>query len=596
MNGTVQHSRVEAPPQSHILRHGAWSAGAALLCWLAGLHLGAVASFAVGASVSWMLAPGVTVAALVLAWWFARRGGLSQVQAGAAAVVTGVVIAGGVAVAAAFYDLTWDGQWYHQTAVYKMAQGWNPLRDPLHDFGRHTWNAWVLHYAKGPWFVALALFTATGSIEAAKAASAITPVVALIVVLALALELGLARRWAFVVAAVAAFNPVTTCGMLTHQVDGILVSLLACAVAGGVAALRKWGWLPALVVFVASALCVNTKFTGLVYLCFFALAGGVYGLWRRRDLLVRYVAVTGAALVVGVVVFGFNPYVTNTVHRGHPFYPMQGTAEHPSLADRGRDPIELYETPHNMMGRSRFLRLAYGVFGKPGTAPYVKNDAEFMWPLASSPGDFGLYYFHDVRIGGFGPWFSGALLLALVVGGVGVIRGDLAWVGLLLLSAAIVASLLVSTHTWWARYGPHLWWLPLVLVAAALRPGASVWLRRAAAVVALLLLVDTAILSAVHLRWEWRSTQALQRQLADLRQAGPMTIDLAYFDVPVAERFKTVGVSYTRVPRYSCPAERQVTLMSVCHGYPEWIRVCLDDQARAAQLKAQPHWQWSAEP
>jgi len=36
--------------------------------------------------------------------------------------------------------------------------------------------------------------------------------------------------------------------------------------------------------------------------------------------------------------------------------------------------------------------------------------------------------------------------------------------------------------------------------------------------------------------------------------------------------------------------------MSVCRGYPEWIRICLADQDRAAQLQALPHWQWSAQP
>ena len=46
------------------------------------------------------------------------------------------------------------------------------------------------------------------------------------------------------------------------------------------------------------------------------------------------------------------------------------------------------------------------------------------------------------------------------------------------------------------------------------------------------------------MRWEWRSTQALGAQLSDLRQAGPLTVDLAYFDVPVARRFLSAGVAF----------------------------------------------------
>ena len=212
----------------------AWSAGGASLCWLVLLHIGVVLGFSLGLGASPTLAPAVTAVALVAAWWFGRRNGLATRHAIGAATATAAVIAGGLALAATFVDLSWDGQWYHQTAVYEMAAGWNPLRDPMHDFGRHSWSLWVLHYAKGPWYVALALYAATGSIEAAKAASAIAPAIALLVVLAAALDLGLERRWAIFVALVTALNPVTTCGIVTHQVDGILVSLMACTVASGV--------------------------------------------------------------------------------------------------------------------------------------------------------------------------------------------------------------------------------------------------------------------------------------------------------------------------------------------------------------------------
>ena len=143
------------------------------------------------------------------------------------------MIAAGLALAATFFDLTWDGQWYHQTAVYEMADGWNPLRDPVHDFGRHTWNLWVLHYAKGPWYVALALFAATGkhrdwrrprrpSRRRSRCSSCWRP----------QSTSASARRWAILVALLTALNPVTTCGIVTHQVDGILVSLMACTRGG----------------------------------------------------------------------------------------------------------------------------------------------------------------------------------------------------------------------------------------------------------------------------------------------------------------------------------------------------------------------------
>jgi hypothetical protein len=604
MTATTGPAGDEGGWRNDAIANVAWSAAAALLCWLLLLHLGVMASFTIGLRASPALAPLATVAALLVAWRIGRCLGLGSGRALVPPVVVALVIAVGLALAAVFYDFTWDGQWYHQTAVYKMSAGWNPLWEPVpEEFGTRFWRLWVVHYAKGPWYWALTLYATTGSIEMAKAASAIVPLIAFLVVLAVAIDFGIGRGWAAVVALVTTLNPVTTCGLVTHQVDGILVSLLACAVAGGMAWMRRPSWLSAFVAFTAGALCMNVKFTGVVYVCFFYAAGIVYCLWKRRDLVGRYSAFVAASLVAGVLLIGYNPYVTNTVHRGHPFYPMQGSAEHPSLADQGRDPIEQYETPENMKGRNRFLRLGYGIFGRPGTAPFVTKTAELMWPFGATWRDFARYYFHDVRIGGFGPWFSGPLLLALLIAIVGCARRTLPAGALLLVSGAIVLSLLVSTHTWWARYGPHLWWLPIVPMAAALRLQGWPKLKRDATAVLLLLLVNTLIVSAVHMRWEWRSTQALTRQLSDLRGAGPLTVDLAYFDVPVAERFKTEGIAFDArslqfrdAPKYECPRERQLELMTVCHGYPDWIRLCLADEARASQLRAQPHWQWSAQP
>ena len=65
----------------------------------------------------------------------------------------------------------------------------------------------------------------------------------------------------------------------------------------------------------------------------------------------------------------------------------------------------------------------------------------------------------------------------------------------------------------------------------------------------------------------------------------------------MARRFLSAGVAFaaTSARTFACSGERRLTLMSVCRGYPEWIRICLPDQTRAAELQALPHWQWSAE-
>jgi len=553
-----------------------WTVSACLLSFLVLTHLGVLASFAVGLQASALLAPVSLLLCVLLGDWLARREGLAGRQRLVVAAMTLGVVVVSVLLAAAFFDLSWDGQWYHQTAVYKMAEGWNPVRDPMHGFLEHL-EPWVRHYAKGPWYTALAVYKTTDSIECAKLAPWLAAVPMLLCVLAAGLDLGLRRRWAALVAVAASLNPVVVCELATYQVDGLLVCYLLCFITAFLRYLRRPS-LPVVWVGTASVLlCVNTKFTGLVYLCFFAAAAGLYCLLKRRDLVLRYAGWLAASLVVATLVLGFNPYVTNTIHRGHPFYPLMGTEEYPSMADQGYDPIERWETPHNMMGRNRLVRQAYALFGRPGAQPYYPGEnAQLMWPFAVRWQDFAVFYFLDVRIGGFGPLFSGIFLLSLIPLVVAFTKPKAPRLLLALGVGAIIASLLASVHTWWPRYGPQLWWLPILGILAGLcwRPGRP--LRWVARVLTALLLVNAALIAFVHLRWEVSSTRALSAQLAELREQGQLEVDFEYFFEPVSRRLHQAGVDFVAVDELQCA--EPIELMSVPAGYPMPVRVCVGVQ------------------
>jgi len=66
------------------------------------------------------------------------------------------VMALALAMSAFYFDLSWDGQWYHQVGIYTIARDWNPLTEPLRDFTPQLHSS-VRHFAKGPWYVAAAI-------------------------------------------------------------------------------------------------------------------------------------------------------------------------------------------------------------------------------------------------------------------------------------------------------------------------------------------------------------------------------------------------------------------------------------------------------
>ena len=549
-----------------------WSVTANLLSFFCLAHLIVMLCFSVGWRVSPSAMPVALALSLFVGDWLARREGLYGAVRIIPPAIALVIVILAMVLAAAFFDMSWDGLWYHQTAVYQMSHGWNPLYDPLHNFVPHLQD-WLRYYAKGPWYVALALFETTHNIETAKAAPWMVLAATFFSVFAVSIDFGMRRRMAAVIAALVSLNPVVTCQLASSLVDGLMVSFLACFVA----AMFRWFRRPSLLVLViaimSAILCINAKLTGLAYLCFFCAAGGLYILIRRRDLLWRYAAIQLASILVGTVVFGFNPYVTNTIHRGHPFYSMLGTAAYPSLSQRGQDPIEIYETPRNMVGRNRFVRFAYAIFGRPGSQPFFEGEnASLMWPFDVGWKDFNIFYFHEVRISGFGPLFSGALLIGLFLLGIAFVRPGIPRETVLLLAGAIVVSVLISTHSWWARYGPQLWWLPIVAVVAGFSVPGWRMARWAAGGLAAILLVNAALVATAHLKWEIEATHTTNEQMALLRQENDVQVDLQYFGEPFSERLRAAGVTFRAVQRLQC--DNPIELMSVAPGYPGAVRAC----------------------
>jgi hypothetical protein len=550
-----------------------WSVTAILLSFFCLTHFIVILCFSLHSHVSAIAAPTALLVSLVIGDWLARREGLRGGLRIAPPAIVLTVIGVALFLAAAFFDMSWDGLWYHQTAIYQMSHGWNPIRDPLHNFVPHLQD-WLRYYAKGPWYVALALFETTRNIEMAKAAPWIAMMAASFAVFAVSLDFGMRRHTAVLIAALVSLNPVVTCQLASYLVDGLMVSFLACFIA----AMFRWFQRPSLLVVViaisSSILSINAKLTGLAYLCFFCAAGGFYILMRRRDLLWRYVMIQIVSIVVGTVVFGFNPYVTNTIHRGHPFYPMLGTAAYPSLSERGQDPIEMYETPHNMVGRNRFVRFAYAIFGRPGSQPFFQGEnASFMLPFDVGWRDFNIFYFHEVRISGFGPLFSGGLLIGLLLICIALVRPGISREILILFAGAIVLSVLISTHTWWARYGPQLWWLPIVAIIAGLSvPGWRV-IRWCAYVLAVILLVNGVLVTIAHFRWEIEATRTTNEQMALLRQKDEVEVDFQYFYEPLSERLRAAGVTFRASRQLHC--DNPMELMSVAPGYPGAVRVCI---------------------
>jgi len=541
-----------------------WSTTAMILGFLILVHLGVLLCFLTTRAFAWVV-PLALIAAMFLGDLLARRQGLKGKDRLWPIGLMLVMITLAVGISIISYDLSWDGQWYHQTGIYSMVQGWNPLREPMRMFPAHN-ELWVRHYAKGPWYVAAAMASLTGRIEAAKFATWLTIGAAFMAVGAAAIDAGMRRSRALALAGVVALNPVVISESVSFLVDGLMVCYLVCYVAVLLNTLRHPNLLVIFVGVAATICSINSKFTGLIVLCFVCAGAGLYCLVRRRDLFWRFTGLNLAIVAIGIGIFGYNPYVTNTICRKQPFYPLLGSKDFPSLAEQGEDPIERYETPPNMAGRHRLIRLGYSIFGRPSFTPYNNQpEAHLMWPFTARIRDLDAYRFHDTRIGGFGPFFSGALVLSLFLTGWLLFTASAPRFFLLLGYGILATSLLISVHMWWARYSPQTWWLPILPVAAAFWSARSRVQIGFAWVLIAIMVANVMPVAAVRWHWEVKSTQTLRRQLTALRDSGQeIEVAMGYFEGSMAERLKTWGIPFQSVGRIRNGQE----LMSVAQGNP----------------------------
>jgi hypothetical protein len=471
--------------------------------------------WALGMPIRGYVLPTALVGSCLVTGWGARsyfRRPLRVTVVVAALLV--LLVAAATGISGAFYDVSYDGQAYHQEGVYQLAHGWNPLStrydSPVSAFRNIIMN----HYPKGPWIVAASMYRITGHIETGKFASLLLVCAAFS--MALAAFAGWRKKlsaWPVAMAVLVAANPVALCQILTFYVDGQMVSLFVCLAALCSLSVADGNLWVDLLLFEAAVLIIQVKFTGLVYVTI--LFAGYLGLLAWQKLPLRkpfYTAVL--ALGLGTCVFGMNPYVFNILENGHPFYPFFGKGDLPNFSVRNDTPPEFWEA-------NRMAILAASVFSRSRVWP-PESMLKPPWHVDGS--EWRQFQEPDVRTGGFGPLFPAALVLSLAFLAIRLWRGGAApWIATAIV-LIIITSVLPVSACWWARYAPQVWLIPLVALAPLGGAVEKAHWRRLSWLVLLILSVNVAGIARVNFRANLDATRDVAASLVDLRSQVPFKI------------------------------------------------------------------------
>jgi hypothetical protein len=491
----------------------------------------------------------------VLFAWIASKKLAAEGQSAIFAVSMGLsalLLIGGFAVCGSFYDLSYDGQAYHQETIIHLVEGWNPVYDK--ELALPTGQSiWINHYAKAAEIAAASIYKATGLLEPSKVINLLALAASGLLSLAALLGLKPGKRVAAgVTALLLALNPVVVYQLFSFYVDGLLSSLLLCLIALGCLIFTRPGWLLFSVYTLTLIMTMNIKFTAIAYAGVLTV-GLLVALYMSEQFteLKRLFRLSALGAAIGVLIVGYHPYITNTLHDGNPFYPLAG---------KGAVDVVKNFTPRNLERMNRFEQVVASYFAEPAGNDTEKRPTRFQWPFTVTSKQLPVFAETDVAVAGFGPLFSGALVLALVVLLLAFRRRQgmtLAAIGTIVVLAA---SSFINPAAWWARYVPQLWIVPLVCAWLAFCLKGHRLVNGVGVALVVVLAANAILVGSTYLSKQWAWSGELRSQLTELQSAPqPLEADFTY-SWSNRERLKAYGIDFTEQVPLICNSDT-VTLI-----------------------------------
>jgi hypothetical protein len=406
-----------------------------------------------------------------------------------------------------FYDISFDGQNYHQEGIIQLKDGWNPHTSGLPNSVNEYTRRFTGHFAKGSWYIDACFYAITGSIKASKASNILFIFSGILISLSILLKVTPIKVWqSTLIALILGFNPIWAYQTLSFYVDGQVSSTILILLATSVA-LYKGLFNRYLLYFIAGSSLIilsNLKFTGVVYVGIFVFGYTLLLFVKKRasEAVQAFIILTIFG-IIGVFYVGYGTYVTNIISTGHPFYPLN------------QEDILSYQTPSNFKGASNISALFQSIFSESGQVQ-IESPSKFKIPFTFSINELKIFAREEPRTGGFGPLFSGAFLISIIV-------FLFVWLGekkkpslVLLLSWVILfVSVLVVPAAWWARYVPQFYFLVIFLGIWSFINTDIAWVKNILLGIFLILLLNITIIKSIYIGNNILKSIAINEQLKE---------------------------------------------------------------------------------
>lgn len=446
-------------------------------------------------------------------------------------------------------DTSYDGLWYHQPAIIRLAEGWNPIYNPFYTITQYDKSnyLWIQHYPKASWTIAACIYKMTGFVESGKMINFF--VVNAVFFYSYSLFTKLFKGNLFYTLSFSiliSLNPVVTSQLFSDYLDGIISGIL-CLILLSLLNMqfpnerfRKWNWF---ILFGSIIIITNLKFTGLyiagIMIAFFS----IYWWWKKEPFAVifkKYFLI-GVFSIVSLFLFGFNPYFTNLKHKGHIFYPLNIKENYSILKSN---------EPESLNDKNNISQFFISLFSEADNEIHTKK-INWKNPLTISKKDIRAYASTDIRLGGRGPLFLLALLFSLLACLLAFSKLKKECKALLIISiTAIFISAILVPMGWWARYTPQFFLVPVIATAFSVysfsnqKTGLSKYFP---VCVIIILLANLIFIAAPNLAANRIKTQLIRNEMAVLKlRKKPILINFNKTEFQALRtRLKEAQISFT---------------------------------------------------
>jgi len=356
-------------------------------------------------------------------------------------------------------DFSYDGTTYHQASIIWLKWGWNPIYTKLSTFsGVMPYQfpsslEYGQHFLKFFEIIGANIYALSGKIELTKLTNFILALSAFCYAFYSIKNYKDISNWQVgIFAFLFVFNPVCVYQALTNYVDCAFYYAFLILIFALINYTKSQDKNTLFMIVMSSVIFTNIKLTGL-FTVLIMLIAFLIAFFTKKLLKVSIL------IIFLILLTGINPYITNLLSGYNPLYPVVKN----SFLNSNKEYMTT-SYPTGFENANRLKKLFISTFSSSrNLSPLInKDEPTLKIPFTITNDD--IFHFEDMRIGGFGYFFSGILLCALILSAFLRFKNKEDKRLFFVAMAILALSILGNHEAWWARFVPQMWSLPLFIM------------------------------------------------------------------------------------------------------------------------------------